>query len=192
MWVQSVGSRLARMLGPVSASVVARWLVLVQFCCPMLHPGRFLPAFRPGRSVPVKRLKLSQMNVEKGLPVEDPGRGEHLQMLDAQQPSVTVTFVGWMRQEMLQKGIESVLSLPDDAIEIIVVDNSPSDHSLYEWLLKAYPMVKAVKTFSPLPLPMVRNLLVASARGKYVVFHDDDSRFAEHTDLASAVEYLDA
>jgi GT2 family glycosyltransferase len=112
-------------------------------------------------------------------------------MIDAQQPSVTVTFVAWMRQEMLQKGLESVLALPDDAIEIIVVDNSPSDHSIYEWLQKAYPMVKAIKTFSPLPLPMVRNILVASARGKYVVFHDDDSRFVGQTDLASAIKYLD-
>jgi len=33
--------------------------------------------------------------------------------------------------------------------------------------------------------------LVASARGKYVVFHDDDSRFAERVGLCSAVDYLE-
>jgi GT2 family glycosyltransferase len=112
-------------------------------------------------------------------------------MTDARQPSVTVTFVAWMRKEMLKKGIESVLALPDRPIEIIVVDNSPVEHSVYDWLQNTYPMVKAIKTFSPLPLPMVRNILVASARGKYVVFHDDDSRFAGQTDLGSAIKYLE-
>jgi GT2 family glycosyltransferase len=106
------------------------------------------------------------------------------------KPLVTITFVAWMRQELLRKGIESVLALAYQPIEILVVDNSPSDE-IYRWIEHAYPTVKAIKTLSPLPLPLVRNLLVATARGKYVVFHDDDSRFAETTGLASAVEYLE-
>jgi len=95
-----------------------------------------------------------------------------------------------MRQEMLRKGIESALALAYQPIEILVADNSPSDE-IYQWLQHAYPMVKTIKTFAPLPLPMVRNMLVASARGKYVVFHDDDSRFAESVGLCSAVKYLE-
>jgi glycosyltransferase involved in cell wall biosynthesis len=106
------------------------------------------------------------------------------------QPLVTVTFVAWMRQELLKKGIESTLALAYRPIEILVADNSPSDE-IYQWLERAYPTVKSMKTFAPLPLPMVRNILVASARGKYVVFHDDDSRFAESVGLCSAVEYLE-
>jgi len=107
------------------------------------------------------------------------------------EPLVTITFVAWMRREMLQKGIESALALAYRPIEILVVDNSPSSDEIYRWLGKEYPMVKAIKTFHPLPLPMVRNMLVASARGKYVIFHDDDSRFAERAGLCSAVKYLD-
>src|SRR6516225_9582688 len=95
-----------------------------------------------------------------------------------------------MRQELLKKGIESALALVYRPIEILVVDNSPSDE-IYRWLEHVYPSVKCIKTFSPLPLPMVRNMLVASARGKYVIFHDDDSRFAETTGLCGAVEYLE-
>jgi len=106
------------------------------------------------------------------------------------QPLVSITFVAWMRQELLQKGIESALALSYRPIEILVVDNSPSA-DIYDWLEKAYPMVKSLKTFKPLPLPMVRNLLVASARGKYVVFHDDDSRFAETMGLTEAVNYFE-
>src|SRR5262245_19386468 len=105
-------------------------------------------------------------------------------------PLVTITFVAWMRQELLRKGIESALALEYRPIEILIVDNSPSD-DIYRWIEHAYPIVKAIKTFSPLPLPMVRNMLVASARGKYIVFHDDDSRFAETIGLSSAVEYLE-
>jgi glycosyltransferase involved in cell wall biosynthesis len=93
-------------------------------------------------------------------------------------PLVTITFVAWMRRELLRKGIESALALEYRPIEILIVDNSPSD-DIYRWIERAYPTVKSIKTFSPLPLPMVRNMLVASARGKYVVFHDDDSRFDE-------------
>ncbi len=110
---------------------------------------------------------------------------------ESERPLVTVTFVAWMRRELLVKGIESVLALAYRPIEILIVDNSPTDE-IFQWLAEAYPSVKCVKTFAPLPLPMVRNLMVASARGKYVVFHDDDSRFAETTGLTGAVEYLEA
>src|SRR5262245_30833042 len=106
------------------------------------------------------------------------------------KPLISITFVAWMREELLRKGIESALALAYRPIEILVVDNSPSD-KIYQWLEHAYPIVKSIKTFAPLPLPMVRNMLVASARGKYVVFHDDDSRFAESVGLCSAVEYLE-
>jgi len=106
------------------------------------------------------------------------------------QPLVTITFVAWMREELLKKGIESALALAYRPIEILVVDNSPSEE-IYRWLEHTYPSVKCIKTFSPLALPMVRNILVASARGKYVIFHDDDSRFAETTGLSGAVEYLE-
>src|SRR5690348_14615563 len=101
------------------------------------------------------------------------------------EPLLTITFVAWMRRELLRKGIESALALAYRPIEILVVDNSPSDE-IYRWLEAAYPMVKTIKTFKPMPLPMVRNMLVASARGKYVVFHDDDSRFAETDGVGSA------
>jgi glycosyltransferase involved in cell wall biosynthesis len=103
---------------------------------------------------------------------------------------VTITFVTYMRQELLRKGIESALALDYQPIEILIVDNSPTD-DIYRWIEHAYPNVKSIKTFSWLPLPVVRNMLVASARGKYVVFHDDDSRFAEATGFSSAVEYLE-
>jgi len=95
-----------------------------------------------------------------------------------------------MRQELLKKGIESAIALRYRPIEILVLDNSPSDE-IYKWLAHTYPMVKTIKTFTPLPLPMARNILVASSHGKYVIFHDDDSRFAETVGLCSAVEYLE-
>jgi len=106
------------------------------------------------------------------------------------QPLVSITFVAWMRQELLKKGIESALALEYRPIEILVVDNSPSDE-IYKWLEFTYPMVKKVKTFAPLPLPLVRNILVASAQGKYVIFQDDDSRFSESVGISTAVEYLE-
>lgn len=104
-------------------------------------------------------------------------------------PLVTVTFVGWQRRELLRQGIESALAQDYPAVEILVLDNSPTDE-IHRWLLDEYPQVKAVKTWQPVPLPAARNLLVATARGELVVFHDDDSRFSSPTDLSAAVAYL--
>jgi glycosyltransferase involved in cell wall biosynthesis len=106
-------------------------------------------------------------------------------------PTVTVTFVGWKRQEALRKGIESTLMQTYQQIEILVLDNSPTDE-IYQWLLQTYPQVKAIKTAHPIPLPAARNILVASAKGKYVIFHDDDSRFSKPEDVEKAVKYLES
>jgi len=104
--------------------------------------------------------------------------------------TVTVTFVGWKRQEALRKGIESALMQTYNNIEILVLDNSPTDE-IYRWLLEEYPQVKSIKTAHPIPLPAARNILVATAKGKYVVFHDDDSRFSQPEDVEKAVTYLE-
>jgi GT2 family glycosyltransferase len=105
-------------------------------------------------------------------------------------PTVTVTFVGWKRQEALKRGIESALMQTYEHIEILVLDNSPTDE-IYRWLLEEYPQVKAIKTAHPIALPAARNILVATAKGKYVVFHDDDSMFSKAEDVEKAVAYLE-
>ncbi len=104
-------------------------------------------------------------------------------------PLVTVTFVAWQRRDALQRGLESCHIQTYSRIEILVLDNSPSDE-IYQWLRSAYPEVKAIKTAKPISLPAARNLLVATAAGELVVFHDDDSRFSSPQDVERAVLYL--
>ena len=58
-----------------------------------------------------------------------------------ERPLVTVTFVAWMRKELLAKGIESVLSLDYYPIEILIMDNSPTDE-IYRWLVGTYPQIR--------------------------------------------------
>lgn len=108
---------------------------------------------------------------------------------DGERPLVTVTFVAWQRREALRLGIESCLIQTWPRLEILVVDNSPTDE-IHRWLLTAYPQVKALKTARPIALPAARNLLVATAAGEFVVFHDDDSRFTTPHDVERAVAYL--
>ncbi len=103
-------------------------------------------------------------------------------------PLVTVTFVGWQRRDALERGIKSALDQDYPAIEILVLDNSPKD-DIHRWLLEAYPQVKSIKTAHPIPLPAARNILVATARGEFVVFHDDDSFFHSQYDVSTAVRY---
>ena len=105
-------------------------------------------------------------------------------------PLVTVTFIAWQRREALRLGIESCLMQTYPRIEILVVDNSPSDE-IHRWLLEAHPQVRAIKTARPIPLPAARNLSVATAAGEYVFFHDDDSRFSKPDDVARAVSYIE-
>ncbi len=104
---------------------------------------------------------------------------------------VTVTFVAWQRREALRLGIESCLMQTYPRIEIIVIDNSPSDE-IHHWLLEAYPQVRSIKTARPIPLPAARNLAVATAAGEFVFFHDDDSRFSSADDIRQAVHYIEA
>jgi GT2 family glycosyltransferase len=104
-------------------------------------------------------------------------------------PLVTVTFVAWQRREALRRGIESTLEQNYPRIEILVVDNSPTDE-IHRWLLAEYPQVKTIKTPRPIALPAARNLLVATAAGELVFFHDDDSRFSSPDDVRRGVEYL--
>lgn len=104
-------------------------------------------------------------------------------------PLVTVTFVAWQRLEALRLGIESCRMQTYPNLEILVVDNSPTDE-IHRWLLAEFPDVRSIKTARPIPLPAARNLLVATAAGEFVVFHDDDSRFTDPRDVERAVAYL--
>ena len=105
-------------------------------------------------------------------------------------PSVTVTFIAWRRPEALRRGIESCLAQTYQNIEIVVIDNSPTD-KIHRWLLGHYPIVKSIKTPRPISLPAARNLAVATAAGEFVVFHDDDSYFRNPEDVEKAVAYLE-
>ena len=107
----------------------------------------------------------------------------------ADAPLVTVTFIAWQRREALRRGIESCVMQSYPRIEILVVDNSPTDE-IHQWLLQAFPQVKSIKTARPISLPAARNLAVATAAGEYVVFHDDDSRFSSPHDVERAVDYI--
>ncbi|MGV3533831.1 MAG: glycosyltransferase family 2 protein, partial [Chthoniobacteraceae bacterium] len=53
---------------------------------------------------------------------------------EATLPLVSVTFVAWQRPEALRRGIESCLIQTYPHLEILVVDNSPTDE-IYRWLL---------------------------------------------------------
>ena len=112
-------------------------------------------------------------------------------MLASDRDIVTVTFVAWQRPDALRKGIESCLMQTYKQVEIVVIDNSPSD-AIHRWLLKEYSFVKSIKTAKPIPLPAARNLAVATAIGEFVVFHDDDSYFTSSDDIKLAVDYLKA
>src|SRR4029434_62876 len=92
---------------------------------------------------------------------------------DGEMPLVTVTFVAWQRLDALRLGLESCRGQSSPRLASLVLDNSPTDE-IHRWLLANYPEVKSLKTSRPIALPAARNLLVATAAGEFVIFHDDD------------------
>lgn len=110
-------------------------------------------------------------------------------MISPTSPLVTVTFVAWQRRDALARGIASCRAQDYPQLEILVLDNSPTD-AIHRWLLETHPEVKSIKTAKPIALPAARNLLMATAAGEYVFFHDDDSYFSSPDNIRTAIEYI--
>jgi glycosyltransferase involved in cell wall biosynthesis len=100
-------------------------------------------------------------------------------MIDtARPPLVTVCIPSYMRPELLEAALRSVVAQDYPALEIVVGDDSPDD--------SAAPVVERVRSATAIPLRYWRNLpklgqnanvnrLFHEARGSYLLLlHDDD------------------
>lgn len=92
----------------------------------------------------------------------------------ASPPTVTIAVCTRNRTSLLRECLKSLVAVEDGPIEIMVVDNCPSDDSTKE-LVREFPTIRY--TVCPKPgLNRARNHAIRLAHGEIVAFTDDDAR----------------
>lgn len=77
------------------------------------------------------------------------------------------------RADLLRESLDSIRALDYDLLEVIVVDNAPSDSATYDLLTSAYPEFRYVREDAP-GLSHARNAGLRAASSAIVAFTDDD------------------
>ncbi len=90
----------------------------------------------------------------------------------AAQPVVSVIVVSWGGGEAMLACLDSILAQDDGALELILIDNG--DNESVREALAERALLHVRPPFNVLP-SAARNLGVHFARGRYVVFIDDDA-----------------
>lgn len=87
-------------------------------------------------------------------------------------PSLTVAICTKDRTNNLARCLDSLLQLPQSNLEILVIDNAPSDWQTKD-LVTQLPGIKYVCEPNP-GLDFARNRAIVEAKGKILAFIDDD------------------
>ena len=91
-------------------------------------------------------------------------------------PVVSVVIATHNRQGWLSQAITSVRDQTDVAWELVVVDDASTDDTS-EWLAtQREPRIQVERLSSPSERSVARNVGLARARGRWVMFLDDDDR----------------
>lgn len=94
---------------------------------------------------------------------------------------VSAVITTYMREPaIVRRAVESVIAQTYEAIEIIVVDDSPEDYVLrteVQRTISEYPSVVYVKHEVPKGACAARNTGLNKAKGKYIGFLDDDDEW---------------
>ncbi|MEW6053684.1 MAG: glycosyltransferase [Nitrospirota bacterium] len=92
-------------------------------------------------------------------------------------PSATIAVCTRNRTGDLQQCIESLMRLPDDGQEILIVDNCPSSDDTY-YLVQGFSNIRYVRE-DRIGLNVARNRALREAKNEIVAFIDDDA-VADH------------
>lgn len=96
-------------------------------------------------------------------------------------PKVSIIIVNFNGKKFLQSCIDSILNqtYPQEKIEIIIVDNSSSDGSVF-FLRKNYPSLKIIELSSNLGFTGGNNVGIDHATGDYLIFLNNDTAVDSH------------
>src|SRR5258708_7750977 len=97
-----------------------------------------------------------------------------IQKMNKNNPLVSVVIVTCNRKKELIRCIDSYRNSTYKHIEIIVIDNA-SKPSPSTWLPKKYNKIVLINNEANLGPSKGRNQGIIAAKGKYILFADDDS-----------------
>ncbi|NTW02977.1 MAG: glycosyltransferase family 2 protein [Oscillochloris sp.] len=100
----------------------------------------------------------------------------HTLGLDRAAPGLSdasVVVCSHKRLDSLQRCLESLVALPDDGQELLVIDDSPADQRITA-IVETFPCVRYIQSDRP-GLSTARNLAMREARGAIVAFVDADA-----------------
>lgn len=97
-------------------------------------------------------------------------------------PLVTVAVTSFNAEGTIARALESALAQDWRPIEIVVVDDASSDATPQKIAAIAaeHPEIRLIRHGENRGVAVARNTLVASARGEFVVFFDDDDESVPH------------
>ncbi|MBE9076936.1 glycosyltransferase family 2 protein [Romeria aff. gracilis LEGE 07310] len=115
---------------------------------------------------------LATGDLRKGLPIQDVVQGIYPAQPLEDYPLVTVCVCTRNRTENLQICLDTLVQLDYPNLELLVVDNAPSDDST-EKLVSSYSNVRYIQELRP-GLSWARNRALKEARGEFLAYTDDD------------------
>jgi glycosyltransferase involved in cell wall biosynthesis len=110
-------------------------------------------------------------------PEQSAGTSDLPDTSSSRRPLLSVALCTRNRAALLARAIASVLPQLDDDGELLIVDNASSDATpaLAQTTAAAHPRVRALQETKP-GLSAARNTALQAARGRFVIFLDDDAR----------------
>lgn len=94
-------------------------------------------------------------------------------------PLVTAIITTFNRAHYLEKAIKSVLRQDFSDYELLILDNSSTDHTAEVIQTFQDQRIRYIK-HPPLNISQTRNLGVAQAKGEFIAFLDDDDEWLPH------------
>ncbi len=95
-------------------------------------------------------------------------------------PQVSVVVPTHNRRELLTTTLQGLLSQRDVDFEVLVIDDASTDGTVEALASRSHPRVRVLPSPGPPGVATARNFGIASARGEWVAFCDDDDLWAPH------------
>jgi len=107
------------------------------------------------------------------------------------KPLVSIMIATYNRKDELHNALLSIKQQTYPFIEILVLNDNSKDETR-KIMIEEFPEVQYIELPENLGISFARNVLMASAKGKYVVSLDDDARFIRDDAIEKMVQCFES